>query len=130
MTGAIWLASVLGLAGGVVLAFAAGRSILPRLLAGSPDLRLASRLAFAGAVVALGPAILLSIVVGGTLGSALGARLFHLIGVPASGFATGLAAGMAFSFALILLGGAVSGILLAKAVVWYRNRRSKDGNET
>jgi len=129
MTGAIWIAAALGLAGGVILACAAGRAIIPRLLAGSPDLRLASRLAFAGAVVALVPAILLSVVVGGALGSAWGVELFRLIGVPASGFITGLAVGMSVVFALVLLGGAVCGILLGKAVVWYRNRRSTDGNE-
>jgi len=122
MTGAIWIAAALGLTGGIVVSWGAGRLILPRLLAGSLAPLLAVRLAFAGAVIALVPAILLSIVVGGTLGSAWGAQLFRLIGVPASGFITGHAVGMSVVFALVLLGGAVSGILLARAVVWYRRR--------
>ena len=120
---AIWIATALGLAGGVVLAYAAGRTILPRMVARSQDMYLAVRMALAGAIVALLPAFFLSIVVGGTLGGAWGEQVFRQIGVPSSGVPSGLAIGIALVFAAVLIVGTGMGLLLAKAVIVYRQRR-------
>lgn len=125
MPGAIWIATALGLAGGVVLAYVLGKAVLPRAVAKSQDTSLVVRLAFAGTVVALLPALFLSFVVGGTLGGAWGKQLFGYLGIPSSGVPFGLASGVALVFALVLLGGAAIGILLGKAVACYRRWRAR-----
>jgi hypothetical protein len=102
----IWIATALGLVGGVALALEVGRHVLPRMVAGSPFM---VRLAIGGVVAALLPALLLSLVVGATLGGAWG---------PA-----GVAIGIALVFAAVLLGGALAGVLLAKAILRYRQRQ-------
>jgi hypothetical protein len=125
MPSPIWIATALGLGAGVVLAYAVARAALPRAVARAEDALLFVRLAFAGAVVALLPALLLSLVVGGALGAAWGERVFGRFGVPSSGVPVGLALGIALVFALVMLGGGAIGILLGKAVICYRQRRER-----
>jgi hypothetical protein len=121
----IWIATALGLGGGVVLAYAIGNAVLPRAVAKSEDMLLFVRLAFAGTVAALLPALFLSIVIGGTLGGAWGERVFGRLGIPLSGVPAGLALGIALVFALVVLGGGASGFFLGKAVVCYRQRQAR-----
>lgn len=98
---ASWLATLLGLAGGVALALAAAQATLPRLMRASRDPRRTLRLAFAGTLVALLPAVLLGVVAGGTLGVAWRSHV-------------GTAVGTAVTFAVVLLLGAALGCLLAR----------------
>lgn len=119
MVSPIWIATALGLAGGLVLAYALGKAVLPRWVEKSEHISLLVRMAFAGTVVALLPALLLSLVVGGTLGGAWGERAFAQLGF-SSGAPIGLALGVAVVFALVLVAGAAAGVLLAKALVRYR----------
>ena len=121
MLSPVWIATALGLAGGLLLAYGLGIAILPRWVEKSERMALLVRMAFAGTVVALLPALLLSLVVGGTLGGAWGERVFDQLGFP-SGAPIGLALGVALVFALVLVAGAAIGIALAKVVV--RRRRS------
>lgn len=95
-----WLAIGLGVAAGAMLCLWVGRSAIPRLLRRSrrPDLLI--KLSLGGTVVAALPALLLSIVVGATLGMPWGAF--------------GLAAGVALVFALLLLAGTFAGALLSR----------------
>ena len=88
-----WIASALGLAGGLGLAYWIAAAALPRLVERSRKPELMVKLAFGGTLVALMPALLLSIVIGATLGGALG---------------------VALAFAAVLLAGLFSGVLLAK----------------
>lgn len=118
-----WIATALGVAGGLALSYALGRAVLPALLANSRDKLLMGRLAIAGIAVALLPALFLSLVVGGTLGSAWGEHTFRQLGLPSSGMAFGLASGIALVFALVLLGGAGIGLLFGKAWLSYRQWR-------
>jgi hypothetical protein len=119
----VWIATLIGLAGGVVLAYQLGKTLLPRALAQTRHVALAVRLAIAGTAVALVPAFLLSLVVGGTLGGTWGERAFSQIGFPASGAPIGLALGIAIVFALVLVGGALLGILVVKAIDSWRQWR-------
>ena len=117
-----WIAAALGLAGGLLLAYAVGSTILPRWVEKSDDMPLLVRLAFAGTVVALLPALLLSLVAGAALGGAWGERFFVPLGFP-SGAPIGLALGVAVVFALVVLAGAASGLLLGKALLRRRQLR-------
>lgn len=90
-----WISTALGLAGGVALAWWIAAAALPRLVERSRKPALLVKLAFGGTVVALLPAVLLSIVVGATLGGAIGVALV---------------------FALVLLAGTFGGVLLARAL--------------
>jgi len=123
----IWIATLVGLAGGVALAYRLGKLLLPRAIAKTKHVTLSIRLAIAGTIVALVPAFLLSLVVGGTLGGAWGEQALGRLGFPASGAPIGLALGIAAVFALVLIGGALLGILigvlLSRAVVLYRQLR-------
>jgi hypothetical protein len=105
-----WLASALGLAGGIAAAYYVANPLLPVLVQRSPDRLLAVRLALGGTIVALAPAFLLALVAGATLGGAWGG-------------ATGLALGVAFVFALVLLSGAAAGVLLAR-LLYRRSSRT------
>lgn len=125
MASPVWIATILGLAGGLALTYALGKAILPRMVARSAHASLLVRLAFAGTVIAVLPALFLSLVVGGTLGGAWGRHTFAQLGFPLSGVPIGLAFGVATVFALVMIAGAVSGVALGKAVVWYRH--SQDG---
>jgi RsiW-degrading membrane proteinase PrsW (M82 family) len=122
MLSPVWIATALGLAGGFLLAYALGRALLPRWVGKSGHLSLLVRLAFAGTVVALLPALLLSLVVGGTLGGAWGERVFAWLGFP-SGAPIGLALGVALVFALVVLSGAACGVLLGKALARDRGEQ-------
>ena len=84
MLSPVWIATALGLAGGFLLAYALGRAVLPRWIAKSEHMLLLLRLAFAGTVVALLPALPLSLVVGATLGRDWGERVFAQLGFPSS----------------------------------------------
>ena len=123
MLSPIWIATALGLVGGVALAYVLGKAVLPRLVPTSQGMLLVRRLAFAGTLVAFLPAFFLSFVVGGTLGGAWGEYLFGQVGLPFSGVPVGLALGIALVFALVLLGGATIGLLLGKVVLCYQQWR-------
>jgi hypothetical protein len=88
-----WVAAALGLAGGLALAWWIAAAALPRLMERSRRPALLVKLAFGGTVVALLPALLLSIVVGATLAGAIGVGLV---------------------FAVVLLAGTLGGALLAR----------------
>jgi hypothetical protein len=120
-----WIATAVGLVGGVALAIAGAKAALPRIAARSPDPLLVVRLAYAGAVVGALPALFLSLVVGGTLGSALGRQLSNPVGLGASGAAFGLASGTALVFAMVILAGTATGVVLGKAVLHFRRRRAR-----
>ena len=119
----IWIATLIGLAGGVALAYQLGKTLLPRAISQTRHVTLAIRLALAGTVVALLPAFLLSLVIGGTLGGAWGESALGQLGFHASGAPIGLALGIAIVFALVVIAGAMLGILLAKALIAYRQWR-------
>lgn len=102
---ASWLATVLGLAGGVALALAVARTAFPGLIRASRNPRLAARMAFAGTLVALLPATLLGVVAGGTLGAAWGRQTSTPLGI---------AVGTALAFAVLVLFGAAAGLVLAR----------------
>ena len=104
---ASWIATALGLAGGGALCLALAGAILPRLVRRSQDALLMARLAFAGTLVALLPAVFLAMVVGAALGSAWGRQI-------------GVAVGTAAVFAAVLIVGAAAGVVLAKAILWRR----------
>jgi hypothetical protein len=95
-----WLAIGLGLAGGVMLSIWIGKAAIPPLLRRSKRPELFVKLSLGGTLVAALPALLLSIVVGATLGLPWGA--------------VGLVAGVALVFALVLLAGTFAGALLAR----------------
>jgi hypothetical protein len=120
-----WIATAVGLAGGVALAIALVRAVLPRIAAASPDPLLMVRLAFAGTVVAALPALVLSLVVGATLGGALGRQLSALAGLGATAVPVGQAFGTALVFAVVLLTGTASGVALGKALFYRRQRRAR-----
>jgi|GEM_PF-2927192 len=125
MAGAIWVASALGLVGGVAISYAAGKAALPRILAGSADMRLMVRLALAGTLVALLPALLLALVIGATLGAAWARQIFEPYGLAAWGAPMLVALGVALVFAGVLLSGTAAGIALGKALLHYRQRRAQ-----
>jgi hypothetical protein len=120
-----WIATAVGLAGGVALAIALVRAVLPRIAAASPDPLLMVRLAFAGTVVAALPALVLSLVVGATLGGALGRQLSAQAGLRATAVPVGQAFGTALVFAVVLLTGTASGVALGKALFYRRQRRAR-----
>ena len=111
---ASWVATALGLGGGIALAILVGQAALPRLIRRSPNVRLSARLALGGTLAALLPALLLSVVVGGTLGSAWGREVFRELGIGSSGVPFGVAAGTALAFAAVVLLGAAAGLVLAR----------------
>jgi hypothetical protein len=123
MLSPVWIATALGLFGGFALAYAVGSVFLPRAVAKADDMLLFVRLAFAGTVVAFLPAIILALVVGGTLGGAWGEYVFGRLGFGLSGAPFGLAVGIALVFATVLLSGGAGAILLAKALVRFRKWR-------
>jgi hypothetical protein len=100
MTVAEWLAIVTGLAGGAYVAYLIGNRVLPRLVERAPNPILLIKLSFGGTLITLVPALLLSIVVGGTLGSTWGML--------------GAAIGVAAVFAVVVLAGTFAGVLLAR----------------
>lgn len=95
-----WLAITIGLGGGAYIAYLVGNRALPRLVERAPNPLLLIKLSFGGTLITLVPALLLSIVVGGTLGAAWGA-----LGVI---FCVGAV------FAVVVLAGTFAGVLLSK----------------
>jgi hypothetical protein len=95
-----WLAIAIGLASGAYLFFLVAKSALPPLVNRSRKPELAIKFGFGGAAVAALPAVLLSIVVGATLGTPWGLL--------------GMVAGVALVFALVLLAGVFAGVLGAR----------------
>ncbi|MDX1375799.1 MAG: hypothetical protein R3357_09575 [Burkholderiales bacterium] len=120
MAGASWVASAVGLVGGVALMIAVARAAVPRMIMGTKDRIVLVRLALAGTLVALLPALALSLVVGATLGGAWGRQVLAPFGLAASGAPLGLALGVALVFAGVVLAGTVVGILLGKALLRRR----------
>jgi hypothetical protein len=120
-----WIATAVGLAGGVALAIGVAKALLPRFAATSQDPLLIVRLAFAGTVVAVLPALFLSVVVGGTLGGALGRQLSEHAGLGSSGASFGLGLGTTLVFAFVLVGGIVLGACVGRAVLLVRERRAR-----
>ena len=95
-----WLAIAVGLAGGVLACIQAGKTFLPPLVERSKKPDLLIKLGLGGTVIAALPALLLSIVVGATLGAGYGAL--------------GIVIGVAAVFSVVLLAGAFAGVLLAR----------------
>lgn len=95
-----WLAIGIGLAGGLLLSYQIGKAVLPPLVHRSRKPDLLIKLSLGGTVIAALPALLLSIVVGATLGMPWGAA--------------GIAIGVAAVFALVLLSGTFAGAVLAR----------------
>ena len=94
-----WLAIGVGLAGGVLLCIQIGKLLLPAFVARARKPERLIKLSLGGTLIALLPALLLSIVVGAPLGAAWGAL--------------GLVAGVAAVFSGTLLLGTLAGVLLA-----------------
>jgi hypothetical protein len=84
----------------VLLCYGIGHSALQRLAASSRNPDLLVKLSFGGTAIAALPALLLSIVVGATLGMPWGA--------------VGIVIGVAAVFALVLLSGTFLGVILAR----------------
>jgi hypothetical protein len=97
-----WLAIGVGLAGGLLLSYWIGKTVLPPIVQRSRNPDLMIKLAFGGTAVAVVPALLLSVVVGAPLGMRWGAL--------------GLVAGVALVFALVLVAGTFAGVLLARLI--------------
>jgi hypothetical protein len=95
-----WFAIALGLAFGAYASYLVGNRVLPRLVERTRNPTLLIKLSFSGTLIALLPALLLSIVVGATLGGGWGA--------------VGIVLGVGAVFALVLLAGTFAGVLLAK----------------
>ena len=95
-----WLAIAVGLAGGLLLCYYAGKAVLTRLVERSKKPDLLIKLSFGGTLIAALPALLLSIVVGAPLGAGWGA--------------VGMVVGVAGIFAVVLLAGTFAGVLLAR----------------
>lgn len=125
MLNPVWIATALGLLGGLVLTYALGKAIVPRLVAKSRHMPILVHLAFAGTVIALLPALFLSLVVGGTLGGGWGEYAFDQFGFHASGTHIGLALGIAVVFALVVVGGAAIAVFSGKALICYRDWRTR-----
>lgn len=94
-----WLATAVGLAGGLLACYKIGQVALPRLLARSRNPQLFLKLSLGGTAIAALPAVLLSIVVGAPLGMPWGVA--------------GMVGGVAAMFALVLLSGTLLGVVLA-----------------
>ena len=95
-----WLAIGVGLAGGVLACYQTLALTLPPLVERSRKPELLIKLSWGGTIIALLPALLLSIVIGAPLGAAWGA--------------VGLVAGVAGVFSVVLLLGTFAGVLLAR----------------
>jgi len=95
-----WLGIAVGLAGGLLFSYYTAKAALPRFLQRSRKPELLIKLSLGGTVIAALPALLLSIVVGATLGMPWGA--------------IGIVTGVAAVFSLVLLSGLVAGMLLAR----------------
>jgi hypothetical protein len=95
-----WLAIAIGLAGGLLLSYHLGKAALVPLVARSRKPELLIKLSLGGTVIAALPALLLSIVVGATLGMPWDT--------------VGIVIGVAAVFALLLLCGTFAGVLLAR----------------
>jgi hypothetical protein len=111
-----WIASALGLAGGVVFVYAMTKAALPRLIGGSRNALTLVRLALAGTLVALLPALFLSLALGATLGAAWGQELFAPYGLAPSGVPLGIALCVGLIFAGVVLAGTATGFAVGKAL--------------
>ncbi len=119
-----WLATALGLVGGVALMVVIAKASVPRMVMGAKDRLLLARLALAGALVALLPALVLALVIGATLGGAWGRQLLAPFGLAASGAPLGLMLGIALVFAGVVLCGTMAGILLGRLLARRRDVRA------
>jgi len=120
MTGSAWIASALGIVAGVAICYAALKGLLPHFIRRSKDALLLVRLALAGTLAALLPALFLSLVVGATLGGAWGRQIFQPYGLAASGEPLGVALGTTVVFAAVVLLGTAAGIGLGRALLHLR----------
>jgi hypothetical protein len=102
-----WLATALGIIGGLALFLALGRLAFRRLLL--------TRAVVGGIAAAFAPALLLAVAAGAPLGGALGRQAFRELGLPSTGDAFGVASGVAVVFAVILLAGGAIGLAIARA---------------
>ena len=110
-----WIAVVVGILGGPLLAYVAARWLIGRFTLEHVH---PQRIRFAqlGALLAALPAFFLAIVFGG-VGAAFGEAAFGSLGV-----LLGLACGIAIVFGAVLLLGVVLGLLAAAAVARSQNR--------
>ena len=123
MSFSIWGATIIGLCLGAVVAYLGGRSLLLKLVltSGAPDV--VAKFGVAGIVISFVPALLLAVVVGGTLGSSSGQWLFDVLHMPVSGVPLGLGLGTAAVFAIVLAGGTTASLLAGRALVRYARGR-------
>jgi hypothetical protein len=117
---AAWISSAVGLIAGIAFMYLGAKAAVPRMIVGARDPRLLLRLALAGTLIALLPALFLSLVVGATLGGAWGRQLLAPYGLAASGAPLGLALGIALVFAGVVLAGTAAGIVLGRALLHLR----------
>jgi len=110
-----WVASALGVAGGLALAIALARAALGRYLR--------TRMVLAGLAVALIPGLVLAIAAGAPLGAALSRQVFRELGLPTSGELFGVASGVAVMLALVILAGGALGLGVAKAIECWMTRK-------
>lgn len=122
---AVWGASFLGLALGVLMAFVIGRRLLLPVVEKSSRPDFLARWAIAGLVVSALPSILLAFVAGGTIGGAWGERVFRLAGAPGSGIPLGVGAGIAMVFAVMLLSGTVLSLLIGRLLLGNFEKRPR-----
>ena len=110
-----WIATALGLAGGLALAVAAARVIFARTLA--------TRAVLGGLAIAVLPALVVAVAVGAPLGGALGRQVFRELGLPSSGDVFGVASGVAIVFAGVVISGGALGLAFSKAFACWMTRK-------
>jgi len=117
MSFSIWGATIIGLCLGAVTAYLGGRSLLLKLVLNSSAPDVMAKFGVAGIIISFVPALLLSVVVGGTLGSSGGSWLFDAAGMPVSGVPLGMGLGIAVVFATVLVGGTAACIFAGRALI-------------
>ncbi len=118
----MWLAALLGLCGGILASYAIGKATVARLIERCSDHLLAAKCALAGCLVAMLPAVLLSLTAGTTLGNIWGERTLQSIGMGPGGGALGAAIGVTVVFAVVLLSGTLLGVGIAFFIERKRDR--------
>ena len=110
-----WLATALGIAGGLALAMALARALFGRYLL--------TRMVLGGLAVAIIPGFVLAIAAGAPLGGAVGRQIFRELGLPTSGEMFGVASGVALMLALVVVAGGALGLAVAKAIECWMTRK-------
>jgi hypothetical protein len=124
MNAALYVSVALGYIAGLAASFVVARRILATTLRGrsfdSRQRRTVVRLAAAGGVVSLVPALALGTVIGATLGAAAGDAIFVAIGLGRTGAAAGVLLGVFVMAAFILIASIAIGAWLGRYIVRSR----------